>query len=180
MTAVTIGHDPIVTTELPSPLGSLVAGATRDGICLLEFAGRQRIDEHFNALRPRLRPGVVQGDNDHLARLRDQIHAYFAGSLTVFTVPLVMTGTPFEERVWTALLGVPYGKTTSYGELARAIGEPALAARAVGRANGRNRIAIVIPCHRVIGKDRTLVGYGGGLWRKQRLIELEDPQRRLI
>src|SRR5439155_810599 len=105
---------------------------------------------------------------------------YVAGTVTAFTTPLVMTGTPFEERVWSALRRVPYGETTSYGELARAIGESTVAARAVGGANGRNRLAILIPCHRVIGKDRTLVGYGGGLWRKQRLLELENRQRRLV
>ena len=117
---------------------------------------------------------------DHVAQLRGELRAYFAGTLTAFTTPLVTTGTPFEERVWAALRTVPYGATTSYGEVARAIGESTLAARAVGRANGRNRIAIVIPCHRVIGKNDTLVGYGGGLWRKQRLLELESRQRRLV
>jgi AraC family transcriptional regulator of adaptative response/methylated-DNA-[protein]-cysteine methyltransferase len=179
MTSDAPDHEPIVTTELQSPLGTLVAGATRDGVCLLEFAGPQRIDDHFKIVRPR-GAVVVRGENDHLARLRDELHAYFAGTLTAFTTPLVTTGTPFEERVWAALRTVPYGVTTSYGEVARAIGESTLAARAVGRANGRNPVAIVIPCHRVIGHNHTLVGYGGGLWRKQRLLELEGRQRRLV
>lgn len=170
------GEGEIVTTRVESPLGTLVAGATERGICLLEFAGRRRLEDHFAILRSRWSAAVVPGDNDHLRRLRAELRAYFAGGLTTFTGPLVTCGTPFEERVWMALCEIPYGATASYGELARTIGESVAAARAVGRANGRNHIAIVIPCHRVIGKDRTLVGYGGGLWRKKRLLELEQRQ----
>jgi AraC family transcriptional regulator of adaptative response/methylated-DNA-[protein]-cysteine methyltransferase len=166
----------IVTTEVESPLGTLVAGATDGGICLLEFAGGRRVEEHCAILGARWSAAVVRGDNHHLARLRAELGGYFAGKLTAFTGPLVMCGTPFEERVWTALCGIPYGATASYGELARTIGESVAAARAVGRANGHNRIAIVIPCHRVIGQDRSLVGYGGGLWRKKHLLELEQRQ----
>ena len=157
-----------------------MAGATEDGICLLEFSGRRRVDDQVATLRARLETEVVRGDNDHLARLRGELRAYFDGALTTFTGPLVVRGTPFEERVWAALCRIPYGATLSYGDLARAIGESAAASRAVGRANGRNRIAILIPCHRVIGKDRTLVGYGGGLWRKKRLLDFEHRQRPLF
>jgi AraC family transcriptional regulator, regulatory protein of adaptative response / methylated-DNA-[protein]-cysteine methyltransferase len=170
----------IVTTNIESPLGPLVAGATREGICLLEFAGRRRVDDHFTAFRSRWHAAVVAGTNDHLARLRAELDAYFAGTLTTFGSPLVMCGTAFEERVWSALRQIPYGTTSSYGALARAIGESTAAARAVGRANGRNHIAIVVPCHRVIGQNRTLVGYGGGLWRKKRLLQLEQDQRSLF
>ena len=98
----------------------------------------------------------------------------------MFTVRLVTPGTMFEQRVWAALRAIPYGKTVSYEELAGTIGEPPGAARAVGRANGMNRVAIVIPCHRVITKHGNLGGYGGGLWRKQRLLELEQGGQSLF
>jgi len=101
-----------------------------------------------------------------------QLAAYFRGELTEFDMPLLLTGTPFQQRVWTALREIPYGETVSYGELAARIGQPT-ASRAVGLANGRNPIAIIVPCHRVIGADGRLTGYGGGLPRKQQLLSLE-------
>ncbi len=102
----------------------------------------------------------------------DQLNAYFAGELTDFDVELDMRGTEFQQRVWKALLTIPYGKTRSYGEIAQQIGAPG-AARAVGLANGHNPIAIIVPCHRVIGASGSLTGYGGGLGRKLTLLELE-------
>jgi methylated-DNA-[protein]-cysteine S-methyltransferase len=102
----------------------------------------------------------------------DQLDAYFAGALTRFTLPLAPFGSQFQQRVWAALQDIPYGETESYGELAERIGSPG-AARAVGLANGRNPIAIVIPCHRVVGSDGNLTGYGGGLERKKQLLDLE-------
>ena len=107
-----------------------------------------------------------------VGRLRTELAEYFDRKRKVFTFPLHAPGTPFEERVWKALLTIPYGEVRSYTDIANAVGAPK-AVRAVGRANGMNRIAIVIPCHRVIGKDGSPVGYGGGLWRKQRLLDLE-------
>jgi methylated-DNA-[protein]-cysteine S-methyltransferase len=104
--------------------------------------------------------------------VREQLDAYFAGSLTRFDLALAPTGSPFEQRVWAALQEIPYGETESYGELARRIGAPQ-AARAVGLANGRNPIALVIPCHRVIGASGSLTGFGGGLPRKRFLLDLE-------
>src|SRR5439155_11984943 len=115
MTSIAADREPIVIAELSSPLGTLVAGATRDGVCLLEFAGLHRIDDHFRTLRPRLGAIVVRGDHTHLARLREELDGYFAGTVTAFTTPLVMTGTPFEERVWWALRRGPCGETRSYG-----------------------------------------------------------------
>jgi methylated-DNA-[protein]-cysteine S-methyltransferase len=102
----------------------------------------------------------------------DQLDAYFAGALTRFTLPMAPRGSEFQQRVWTALQGIPYGQTQSYGELAERIGSPR-AARAVGLANGKNPISIVIPCHRVVGSDGNLTGYGGGLDRKKQLLDLE-------
>lgn len=107
-----------------------------------------------------------------IAEAADQLRAYFAGTRTTFDLPLRAAGTPFEQGVWQALQAIPYGETTSYGELAAQLGEPG-AARAVGRANGRNPIPIIVPCHRVIGADGSLTGFGGGLACKRALLDLE-------
>jgi methylated-DNA-[protein]-cysteine S-methyltransferase len=114
-----------------------------------------------------------------LADARTQLEEYFAGNRTTFEIPLAAQGAPFEREVWHALEEIPYGETVSYGEIARRVGQPA-AARAVGTANGRNPIAVIVPCHRVIGADGTLTGYGGGLERKRLLLELEQGQGRLV
>jgi methylated-DNA-[protein]-cysteine S-methyltransferase len=106
------------------------------------------------------------------AAVRDQLHEYFASRRTAFDVPLTMAGSPFQRRVWGALLEIPYGESISYGELARRIGTPS-APRAVGTANGQNPISLIVPCHRVIGADGSLTGYGGGVERKRFLLDLE-------
>lgn len=157
---------------LRSPLGHLVAGATAEGVCLLEFTDRRMLEAEFATLRKLFDAPVVPGSNEHLKTLQGELAKYFAGSLRSFTVPLTYPGTPFQRRVWEQLLAIPYGETRSYEELAAAVGEPR-AARAVGRANGLNRMAILIPCHRVVNKDGKLGGYGGGLRRKQYLLDLE-------
>lgn len=110
--------------------------------------------------------------------VREQLGQYFAGSRTSFDLPLDLVGTAFQVRVWRALAEIPYGTTVAYGELAQRIGHSG-AARAVGSASGRNPVSIVLPCHRVVGADGSLTGYGGGLWRKRRLLELEAGQGRL-
>ncbi len=159
-------------TWIETPVGPMVAAATDQGVCLLEYTDPRRLEPQIAGLRRRVAPHVVIGDHPHLAALRDQLAGYFAGTLKQFSVPLVAPGTPFEERVWQALLEIPYGQTRSYIEIARDIGSPE-GQRAVGRANGLNRIAIVIPCHRVVNHGGGLGGYGGGLWRKERLLDLE-------
>jgi methylated-DNA-[protein]-cysteine S-methyltransferase len=121
-------------------------------------------------------PGDPAGEP--FATVADQLAAYFAGRLTEFSLPLAPAGTPFQRRVWAGLREIPYGKTWSYGQLAGQLGNPA-AVRAVGLANGRNPIAVVIPCHRVIGSDGSLTGYGGGLHRKRYLLDLEAGVRQL-
>jgi len=167
------GHgDGLFVQWFPSPLGPLIAGATSDGLVLLEFSDRRAIRTQCGALQERLGLPIVPGTNEHLNVLKSELAAYFEGGLRAFTTPLVVAGTPFEERVWRALLEIPYGQTRSYEAIAEAVGSPK-ATRAVGRANGRNRIAIVIPCHRVVNKDGRLGGYGGGLRRKEWLLELE-------
>jgi AraC family transcriptional regulator of adaptative response/methylated-DNA-[protein]-cysteine methyltransferase len=164
--------DHITVAWIESPLGPLVAGATSKGICLLEFSDRRMLEAQIETLRARFKCGVVPGDSPLLDALRDQLARYFAGSLRDFSLPLVAPGTPFQEKVWNELLLIPCGETRSYEALAQAVGTPK-AQRAVGRANGLNRIAILIPCHRVVNKDGKLGGYGGLLWRKAALLHLE-------
>lgn len=166
------GGDCVSLSWLRSPLGPLVAGATSEGICLLEFSDRRMLEAQFATVRKLFRLPVTPGSNPHLEHLEREIEAYFAGTLQSFEVPLVYPGTPFQEQVWRQLLTIPYGETRSYEDLAIAIDNPK-AVRAVGRANGLNRIAILIPCHRVVNKDGQLGGYGGGLRRKQYLLDLE-------
>lgn len=163
----------IVTAWIESPIGPLVAGATKDGVCLLEFTERRMLETQFDTLRRRLRLPIEPGSNAHLVELESQLSEYFAGKRLRFDLPLVNPGTDFEKRVWDALVKIPYGGTVTYRDLARQLGKPG-AARAVGHANGCNRVAIVVPCHRVVGAGGTLGGYGGGLWRKRRLLELES------
>jgi len=166
----------VMTTSLSSPVGPLVAGATEQGVCLLEFADRPALPRQLGVLRRRLDAVPVPGRNRHLDCLEEELGRYFDGRLTRFEVPLVAPGTPFQESVWAELQRIPYGETCSYEALARRVGRPG-AQRAVGRANGDNRIAIVIPCHRVVQKDGGLRGYGGGLWRKKFLLDLEQSPR---
>ena len=168
--------DCVFLSWLRSPLGPLVAGATGDGVCLLEFNDQPRLDAQSVALVKLFDAPVVPGTNEHLEKLGGELAAYFAGSLRAFSVPLVYPGTPFQRRVWEQLLAIPFGETRSYEDLAIAVGVPK-GSRAIGRANGSNRIAIVIPCHRVINKNGTLGGYGGGLARKQFLLDLERSRR---
>jgi AraC family transcriptional regulator of adaptative response/methylated-DNA-[protein]-cysteine methyltransferase len=149
-----------------------VAGATADGVCLLEFSDRRMLEAQFATVRRLFDAPVVPGSNEHLENLRDELARYFAGTLRSFSVPLTYPGTPFQQRVWRQLLAIPFGETRSYEELAAVVEAPR-AVRAVGRANGLNRIAIVIPCHRVVNKSGALGGYGGGLRRKQYLLDLE-------
>jgi AraC family transcriptional regulator of adaptative response/methylated-DNA-[protein]-cysteine methyltransferase len=162
----------IKTTTIESPLGPLVAGATEEGVCLLEFADRRAFAKQIETLKRRTGGAIVPGTCPHLERLESELREYFDGARVGFTVPMIAPGTDFQQRVWSQLRRIPYGETTSYERLARAIGRPG-ARRAVGRANGDNRIAILIPCHRVVRSDGTLCGYGGGLWRKRFLLDLE-------
>src|SRR5688572_7825925 len=166
----------IMTTAIDTPLGPMIAGATDEGLCLLEFTDRRMLEAQLQRLGTLLKQPLVPGEHPHLAHTREELARYFAGTLTSFTVPMVFRGTPFEERVWRELTRIPYGETISYAQLAERIGAPG-GQRAVGRANGMNRIAIVIPCHRVVNADGKLGGYGGGLWRKNWLLELEKRTR---
>jgi AraC family transcriptional regulator of adaptative response/methylated-DNA-[protein]-cysteine methyltransferase len=161
-----------VVTRYLTPLGPMLAAATDKGVGLLEFHDRRMLETQIKRLRQLLQCEITPGVNAHLEKMEDELKRYFEGTLKQFTVPLVLAGTEFQESVWNRLLEIPYGETLSYEGLARDIGRPG-AQRAVGRANGDNRLAIVVPCHRVIRSDGTLCGYGGGLWRKQHLLDLE-------
>lgn len=164
--------DCILTAWIESPMGQLVTAATDKGICLLEFSDRRMLDAQFATLRKLFKSPIVPGENKHITLLRKELKKYFEGTLKQFTVPIVFPGSQFQQKVWSELLKIPCGKTVSYEDIAIKVGTPK-AQRAVGHANGLNRIAIVIPCHRVVNKNGSLGGYGGGLWRKQRLLELE-------
>lgn len=152
-----------LSTSMDSPIGELTITA-EGGLLTGVHMHDQR---HFPSIPP-----SVERDDAGLAPIVEQLQAYFSGELTAFDLPIELRGTPFQRRVWTALQDIPYGETISYGELARRVGNPK-ASRAVGLANGRNPVAIVVPCHRVIGADGSLTGYGGGLDRKVWLLEHE-------
>ena len=166
------GASAVVVTMLRSPLGTLLAGATDDGICLLEFTDRPMLPTQLDILARRLRRPVVTGRHPWLNRLEEQLDEYFAGQRQAFDLPLVTPGTPFQERVWAALRQIPTGGTLSYEALANVAGRPG-AQRAAGTANGANRIAVVIPCHRVVRKGGEIGNYGGGTWRKAWLLDHE-------
>ena len=166
----------VVITILETPLGPVLAGATDEGINFLEYTDRRMLEYNLKTMRRRLGCAVVPGRHPLLERLREQLGEYFQGERREFTLPLASRGTPFQDKVWQELRRIPHGETISYDELARRIGQPT-AQRAVARANGMNYVAILIPCHRVIGKDGSLTGYGGGLWRKRLLLELERTGR---
>lgn len=161
--------------RLSTPLGPMLVGATDEALCLLEFVDRRALPTQVRRLRQGLRATFVPGRTEVIARTEQQIGAYFAGQRRNFCLPLAMPGTAFQQRVWQELQRIPYGETQSYAQLAQRVGRPA-AVRAVGTTNGLNALAIVVPCHRVVGADGRLTGYGGGLWRKQRLLELEGAR----
>ena len=156
----------------------MLAAASDDHLVLLEYVHRRTLDAQLDRARRAVPGSYEHGESPIFARLRSQLDDYFRGERTEFNLPLLTPGTPFQERVWNALRGIPHGSTTSYGRLATSIGQPE-AVRAVARANGDNRVAIIIPCHRVIGADGSLTGYGGGLWRKKKFLEMEARGHKL-
>ena len=166
------GRDAVVFRMLATPLGSMLAGATDDGICLLEFTDRPMLPTQLAVLSRRLRRPAVAGRHPLLDVLQDQLFAYFAGKRLTFDLPLIAPGSSFQERTWAALRGIAPGSTISYEELAIEAGRPG-AQRAAGTANGANRLAVLVPCHRVVRKGGELGGYGGGLWRKAWLLDHE-------
>ena len=162
--------------RIDTPLGPMLAGTTEDKVCLLEFTDRRMLETQLKRLRKYFNARMLPGLSPTGTALREELDAYFHGDLKAFSVPLDLRGTPFQLRVWKALQEVPYAETRSYAAQARSIEAPA-AVRAVARANGDNRIAIIVPCHRIVGSDGSLTGYGGGVWRKQWLLEHEREHR---
>jgi len=158
-----------------TPIGPMFACASDKGICLLEFTDRRMLETEFIDLCKRLNAVILPGDNIHLDHVQSEIQEYFSGLRKTFSIPLHTPGTEFQQSVWKVLQDIPYGETRSYTQQAIVLGKPK-AIRAVGSANGQNRIAIIIPCHRVIAADGSLAGYGGGLQRKKWLLDFEQSQ----
>lgn len=169
----------IYTTTFESPLGKITLGSTNKGLCLLEFDDEKHIENHFNQFKKYWDVEVIEKETTIAKTTKNQLTEYFSNQQTIFDVPLDLAGTEFQLKVWNELLKIPFGSTRSYKEQAIAVGN-LKAIRAVATANGENRISIIIPCHRVIGSDGSLTGYGGGIWRKQKLLELETTQTKLF
>lgn len=165
-------HNIILLQRFTTPLGPMFAGATEKGLCMLEFVDRKMLESEFKDLQKRLNATILLGENDHIKQTIRELGEYFEGKRKEFTVPLDTPGSDFQNSVWSELLNVPYGETRSYQAQTNAIGNPK-AIRAVATANGMNRISIIIPCHRIIGKNGELRGYGGGLERKRWLLDHE-------
>lgn len=162
--------------RIETPLGTMYACAVEEGICLLEFSDRKMLETELKTLSKLYNATIIQGNNKHFDILEKQLSEYFEGKRKQFSVSLSTPGSEFQNIVWAALLNIPFGSTKSYKQQADAINKSS-AIRAVANANGMNRISILIPCHRVIGTDGKLIGYGGGLWRKQYLLELEERHK---
>jgi methylated-DNA-[protein]-cysteine S-methyltransferase len=167
MDATTAGR---IWSVFPSPVDDLLLTADGDGLSGLFFSPHKASHRHWDESR---RTGIEDDDAPVLAQARTELAEYFAGTRTAFDLPLTPAGTPFQLRVWAALAEIGYGQTQSYGGVAKRLGLIPGASRAVGLANGANPISIVVPCHRVIGADGSLTGYGGGLDRKRFLLDLE-------
>ncbi|MEO0473712.1 MAG: methylated-DNA--[protein]-cysteine S-methyltransferase [Bacteroidota bacterium] len=163
---------PIILSRLTTPIGPMFVCATDKGICLLEFVDRKSLETEFKELQQLLKAHIIAGDHPHIKQLKRELEEYFAGKRTSFDVALHFPGTEFQQMVWQALVHIPQGDTINYQALAEQLGKPS-ATRAVAAANGRNRISILVPCHRVIGKNGHLTGYGGGLQRKRWLLKHE-------
>lgn len=163
----------ILISRLTTPLGPMFVCATENGVCLLEFVDRRMLESEFKDLQKRLNATIIAGENEHIKQAKKEIAEYFEGKRKTFNVKLETPGTDFQNLVWHYLQKIEYGNTSTYQQQAEKINNPK-AVRAVASANGFNRISIIIPCHRVIGKDGKLTGYGGGLERKKWLLEHEQ------
>lgn len=166
------GRERLKADWIDTPLGAMIAVCDRSSLHLLDFVDRKVLPRALTRLRQAVEGDLGIGRFESTDRIEAELMDFFAGTSARFDTPLVLHGTAFTKTVWNALRRIPAGETRSYGDLARGIGRPS-AVRAVARANGANQIAIAVPCHRVIGADGSLTGYGGGMWRKRKLIELE-------
>jgi len=162
----------ILISRITTPLGPMFICANDDGICLLEFVDKEKLEKEFADIQKHLKARIIAGENNHSKQVTIEIAEYFSGQRKTFDVDLNMPSTHFQNCVWSSLLDIGYGETVSYQYQAEKINNPK-ALRAVASANGANRIAIIVPCHRVIGKNGKLTGYGGGIERKRWLINHE-------
>ena len=167
-----MGKNIILISRSTTPLGPIFICATNAGVCLVEFVDREELEKEFSDIQKYLKAKIIAGENEHIKQAKKEISEYFDGQRKNFSVALDMPSTDFQSTVWHALLNVGYGQTVSYQQQAQTIDKPK-ATRAVAAANGANRIAIIVPCHRVIGKNGKLTGYGGGVERKRWLIDHE-------
>lgn len=165
-------HHVLDVKRIETPIGTMIACADDKGICMLEFSDRKSLEKELQEIAKAHNANVVQGENLHFKTLEKELSEYFAGKRKNFTVPISAVGTDFQKKVWEILRSIPYANTRTYLEQAQILGNPK-ATRAVANANGLNKISIIIPCHRVIGSNGKLTGYGGGVWRKQFLLDLE-------
>ncbi|MFK7829574.1 MAG: bifunctional transcriptional activator/DNA repair enzyme AdaA [Congregibacter sp.] len=166
-------HALLCADWIKTPLGDMIAVSSRQHLHLLEFVDRKALPVELRKLRKACNNNLGLGSFAPTEQIRAELAAFFAGRSAVFQTPLAMQGSAFTQSVWQELRKIPVGHTVSYSEIARRIKRPS-ATRAVARANGANQMALIIPCHRVVGADGSLTGYGGGLWRKQGLIEIEQ------
>lgn len=168
-----VKHQQVISiTRFTTPLGPMFAAATDEGLCLLEFTDRKMLETEFRDLQRLLKAAILPGSNNHLVQVQQEMEEYFEGKRKIFTVPLHTPGTLFQREVWEELQAIPYGESISYKQQAIRLNR-SNAVRAVSSANGCNRVSIIIPCHRVIGENGDLKGYGGGLARKKWLLEFE-------
>jgi len=173
-----IGSNPSKTTHMitidriSTPLGPMMVGAMDKGLCLLEFTDRRMLERQLEILEKRTNARMISGNHPYIEQTKTELAEYFEGKRKTFDIPLVIPGTEFQNKVWDALREIPFGITRSYKQQAGIVGN-LKAVRAVARANGENRISIIIPCHRIIGADGSIVGYGGGIQRKQWLLKHE-------
>jgi len=165
--------------QIKTPLGEMLACATDEGLCLLEFADRPMLPEQMQRVEQYFGNEMLDAPHPIIKKTAQQLQEYFYEKRKEFDIPLLLNGTPFQEKVWNVLLEIPYGFTRSYMDQAIALGNPK-AIRAVASANGDNRIAIIVPCHSIIGKKGEMVGYGGGVKRKQALLQIESSQGNLF
>jgi AraC family transcriptional regulator, regulatory protein of adaptative response / methylated-DNA-[protein]-cysteine methyltransferase len=168
----------IYSKKIETPIGEILACSVDEGICLVEFTDSPNYDANLKSLTSVLNSHILLSLNEHLDNLENQLFGYFNGSRKDFTVPIFLVGTDFQKKVWTHLLSIDYGKTSTYKEQSISLGN-VKAIRAIASANGANRIPIVIPCHRVVGSKGKLTGYSGGLWRKEYLLDLENRQYKI-
>lgn len=163
----------LISEKIETPLGILLAATSSKGVCLLEFADvPDRSNRHVTQLEKHFKTQMQEGECEIIQQLKKELTEYFNGERKTFDVALDFRGTEFQEKAWDALLKIPYGETRSYKDQAIAIKQPT-AVRAVAGANNRNKISIIVPCHRVIGKNGSMTGYGGEVWRKEFLLKLE-------